>query len=635
MNKIFFKNIMGFIALLVIYHLLIANHVRADDEKAEKKAAERAEYIRSHYSKYEYQIPMRDGIKLFTSVYIPYDNSEKHPFLMLRTPYNVSPYGSNKYKKKLGPSKSFEKEGYIFVFQDVRGKFMSEGKFVNMRPQNAKAKGGNAADDATDTYDTIDWLIKNVPGNNGKLGMWGTSYPGYYTSVATINSHKALKAISPQAPIADWFYDDFHRNGAFVLPMAFIFFDRFDKQQEGTYAHWPEGLKPGTPDGYDFFKNLGPLSNVNKNYFKGERPFWNELTEHPHYDDYWKERNVLQHFDKVKPATLIVGGWYDTEDLYGPLATYQKMSKNNSKDNIRLVMGPWSHGQWNGNKGDKLGSANFGFSSSEWFQEKIQLPFFNQHLKGKKPTKQATAMIFETGANRWRNFSSWPPKQVQTQTLYLADNEKLVTQLPSENTTSEYISNPNKPVPHTATIGRGWDRNYMVEDQRFTARRPDVLLFETETAVSDQTIAGAIEASLWVSTSETAADFVVKLIDVFPGKDINTDEADKETGNRHELIRWGVIRGRYRNSMSKPEPFKPNTPTQVKFDLYDVLHSIKRGHKLQIQIQSSFFPFIDRNPQKYMDNIFKAKAEDYIKATHRLYQGEKFPSLIKFNVLNP
>ena len=601
---------------------------------AAEKANPRADYIRANYTKYEYQIPMRDGVKLFTSVYIPNDDSKSYPMMFQRTPYRVAPYGASKYKRALGPSESFEKDGFIFVFQDVRGKFMSEGEFVNMRPQDAYKRGKKATDDATDTYDTIDWLVKNIPNNNGKVGMWGTSYPGYYTSVGSINAHPALKAISPQAPIADWFFDDFHRNGAFVIPMAFIFFDTFDKQRDDTHAAWPKGMDSVTPDGYQFFKELGPLTNVNKNYFKGTRPFWNEVIAHPNYDEYWQARDVLQHLGNTKPATLVVGGWYDTEDLYGPLYTYQTMSNKNKKDHVKLVMGPWYHGQWNSSDGGtKLGEAHFGFDTSKWFQEEVQLPFFKQHLKDGGDAKLATATIFETGANRWRKFDVWPPKKAKSQTLYLAENESLSVKKVNSGA-SEYISDPNKPVPHSAKVSRGWDRPYMVEDQRFAARRPDVLVFETEPLEEDLTIAGPIDLDLWFSTTQSAADIVVKLVDVFPGKDVNNDKVDSKTGNRHELVRWSVIRGRFRDSMSEPKPFKPNTPDQVKFELYDVLHTFKRGHRLQIQVQSSMFPFIDINPQKYVDNIFEAKEEDFVKAFHKIHHSKKHPSSIKFKTID-
>lgn len=600
----------------------------------EAKPDPRAEYIRANYTKFEYQIPMRDGVKLFTSVYVPNDDSKTYPMMMKRTPYRVAPYGVSKYKKSLGPSEAFEQEGFIFVFQDVRGKFMSEGEFVNMRPQDAYRRGKNATDDATDTYDTIDWLVKNIANNNGNVGMWGTSYPGYYTSVGSINSHPALKAISPQAPIADWFFDDFHRNGAFVTPMAFIFFDTFDKKRDGTHPAWPKGMDSITPDGYQFFENLGPLSNVNKDYFHGERPFWNELTEHPNYDDYWKARDVLQHLGDTKPETLVVGGWYDTEDLYGPLYTYQSMSHNSKKDNVKIVMGPWYHGQWNSPKGGKnLGEADFGFDTSAWFQKQVLLPFFKDHLKGEGDANVATATMFETGANRWRKFDVWPPKETQAHTFYLSADETL-SDTKGNTGESEYISDPNKPVPHSAKVSRGWDRPYMVEDQRFAARRPDVLVFETPVLENDLTIAGAIDLDLWFSTTQSAADIVVKVVDVFPGTNDNDNKVDAKNGNRHELVRWGVIRGRFRESMSEPKAFEPNQPTQVQFELYDLLHTFKRGHKLQIQIQSTMFPFIDVNPQKYVDSIFEAKEEDFVKAFHTIYHNDKYPSAIHFNTLN-
>ena len=601
---------------------------------ADKKSDPRADYIRANYTKYEYQIPMRDDVKLFTSVYVPNDDSKTYPMMFQRTPYRVAPYGADKYKTRLGPSEDFEKEGFIFVFQDVRGKFMSEGEFVNMRPQDAYKRGNSATDDATDTYDSIEWLVKNVDNNNGNVGMWGTSYPGYYTSVGAINSHPALKAISPQAPIADWFFDDFHRNGAFVTPMAFIFFDTFDKQRDGQFAYWPKGMDQVTPDGYQFFKDLGPLTNVNEDYFNGERPFWNEIIAHPNYDDYWQSRDLLQHLSKTKPATLVVGGWYDTEDLYGPLYTYQTMSQKNSQSHIKLVMGPWSHGQWNSTKGGaSLGEANFGFDTSAWFQKEVLLPFFKQHLKGEGEANLATATMFETGSNRWKKFDTWPPKAGNVQTLYLGNNEQLLDGNTSKGA-SEYISDPNKPVPHSAKVSRGWDKPYMVEDQRFAARRPDVLVFETDVLENDMTIAGALDLDFWFFTKQTAADIVVKVVDVFPGKDDNTNKVDKETGNRHELVRWSVIRGRFRESMSEPKPFVANQPTKVTFDLYDILHTFKRGHKLQIQIQSSMFPFIDMNPQHYVDNIFEAKESDYVKAMHTIYHNKDYPSAIRFKTLD-
>ena len=594
----------------------------------------RAEYIRQHYAKYEYEIPMRDGKTLFTAVYVPYDRTKPYPMLMMRTPYSVGPYGSNQYKKTLAPDQAFEKEGFIFVFQDVRGRFRSQGEYVNMRPQDAYKRGKGAVDDATDTFDTVDWLVKNVPNNNGKVGMYGVSYPGYYTSVASINAHPALKAISPQAPIADWFFDDFHRNGAFALPMAFVFFDTFDNFPKDKHSIWPKGQDMATHDGYQFFLDLGPLSNVNKDYFHNERPFWNELAAHPNYDDYWKARNLLPHLGNTKPATLVVGGWYDTEDLYGPLQTYQTMSKGNKKDNVRLIMGPWFHGQWNRGEGSNMGEADNGFNTSEWFQTNVHLPFFVEHLKDGKSSNLAKATMFDTGANRWEFFNSWPPKAAERQTLYFAAKETLSADAPkAKDSYSDYVSDPNKPVPHSKAIGRGWDREYMAEDQRFAARRPDVLLFETEPMEDDLTLAGDIQLKLHFSTSQSAADIIVKLVDVFPPKDENSHDLDKKVGNRHELVRWGAIRGRFRDSMSDPKPFTPGEVTPVNFELYDVLHTIKRGHKLQILVQSSMFPFLDRNPQNYVTNIFEAAEADFVKAEHRIYHDAAHPSKIEISVL--
>lgn len=617
-----------YIAVLLIF--VLSGFTQAADKQVDK----RAEYIKANYAKFEYEIPMRDGTKLFTVVYKPYDVSEPYPFLMQRTPYSVGPYGVSKYKSRLAPTEDFEKDGFIFVFQDVRGRFRSEGEYINMRPQNAHQKGKSAVDDATDTYDTIDWLIKNIDNNNGKVGMYGVSYPGYYTSVASINAHPALTAISPQAPIADWFFDDFHRNGAFALPMAFVFFDTFDNFPEEKHGYWPKGQDMATHDGYQFFLDLGPLSNVNKHYFNGERPFWNELTQHPNYDEYWQERDVLQHLKKTKPNTLVVGGWYDTEDLYGPLKTYETMSQNNKKDNVQIVMGPWFHGQWNRGDGSKMGEADNGFNTSEWFQNHVHLPFFKQHLKSAKDANIAKATIFDTGANRWHRFEQWPPKQSQKQTLYLTEKEGISQQKPNqENSFSEYVSDPNKPVPHSKAIGRGWDREYMAEDQRFAARRPDVLIFETEPLEQDLTLSGEIKLNLQFSTSQSAADVIVKLVDVFPAKDENNNKLDKKLGNRHELVRWGSIRGRFRDSMSDPKPFESNKVTPVNFELYDVMHTFKRGHKLQILVQSSMFPFLDRNPQKYVDNIFEAKESDFVKADHRIYHDKAHASKIEISVL--
>ena len=612
--------------LLLVPCFALPAWAQSEEEKAEAEA--RAAYIRSHYAKFEYEIPMRDGKTLFTAVYRPYDRSEDYPILMVRTPYSVGPYGVDQYRETLGPSAAFEEEGFIFVFQDVRGRFRSEGEFVNMRPQVAHREGG--VDDATDAYDTIDWLIEHVEGHNGRVGQWGISYPGYYTSVSTIDAHPALRAVSPQAPIADWFFDDFHRNGAFVPSMAFLFFDRFDNFPDGKHSRWPEGTDRTTHDGYQFFLDLGPLKNVNEQWFHGERPFWNDLAAHPNYDDFWKARNLLPHLEDTRPAALVVGGWYDTEDLYGPLRTYAVMSRDNERDDVHLVMGPWYHGQWN-REGSTLGDAEFGFDTAAWYREHLLLSFFLHHLKDDE-IELPRATAFETGANRWRRFEQWPPEGTVEQMLYLAPDRALAD-APPERSRVTYVSDPASPVPHSPEIGRGWDREYMVADQRFAARRTDVLVFQTEPLEEDLTVAGDLDVHLQFATDQSAADLVVKLVDVFPPRNENSEELDTERGNRHELVRWGSIRGRFRDGMDQPVPFVPNEEDEVAFELYDVLHTFKRGHRLQLQVQSSLFPFLDRNPQRYVDNIFEAEEADFVRAMHSVRLGGADGSRIRFRVL--
>jgi len=608
---------------------------------AEAEPDARAEYIRANYAKFEYQIPMRDGVSLFTSVYVPNDRSRTYPILLFRTPYTVAPYGLDRYRSVLGPDSAFEEEGFIFVFQDVRGRFMSEGDFVNMRPIIDNPKD-DQTDEATDTWDTIEWLIKHVPANNGKAGQWGISYPGFYTSAGAINSHPALKAVSPQAPIADWFWDDMHHNGAFILPLTFNFFSVFGQQRPDPTTKWPDPLEHGTADGYEFFLNLGPLKNVNRDYFKGEIAFWNSVIAHPNYDEFWQSRNILPHLKNIRAAVLVVGGWFDTEDLYGPLQTYAAIEKQNPRTENHLVMGPWFHGQWARGDASSMGSANWGFNTADYYNKQILLPFFLHHLKdGDKPAL-SEATVFETGANRWRHFDQWPPEQIASRKLYLQENGVLQDQPPaaSERGFDDYISDPAKPVPYTMEITNGWAKNYMTEDQRFAAWRPDVLVYQTEPLEADTTLAGPIQANLFVATDRSSADFVVKVIDVFPGElpgSINRDgekaEEDAYPGGRQQLVRAEVMRGRFRESFESPVPFTPNEITPVNFRLNDTFHSFKRGHRIMVQIQSTWFPFVDRNPQRYVENIFAADAADFVKATHRIYRSSDYPSHIEVGIL--
>ena len=606
---------------LVFLALLLPIGVAAQPSK------ERAEAVRAGYGKYEFRIPARDGKRLFTSVYVPNQVhfGKKFPILLMRTPYSVSPYGLDQYKDSLAPMAAYEKEGYIFAFQDVRGRWMSEGDFVNMRP----CTDGAGVDESSDTYDSIEWLLKNVPGNNGKVGMWGISYPGFYAAYGGINGHPALKAISPQAPISDWWRgDDMHRNGAFNLQMSFGFFSSFGRPRPEPTDAPSKGYEYPTNDAYQFYLDLGPLANALKK-FGFANAFWEEITRHPNYDDFWQARNLLPHLKGVKAATMVVGGWYDTEDLYGPLHIYQAIRKLNPATPVHLVMGPWHHGGWWRTEGKTLGDADFGTSTSIAYQQ-AELAFFQQHLKGAEPLGLAGAWVFETGANRWRSFSSWPPAQAKAHTLWLAPRGALHSKAPTQDGHAEFISDPSRPVPYTAdNQSVRQSKNYMAEDQRFAARRPDVLVFQGPVLDEEFTVAGPVEVDLWVSTSAADADWVVKLIDVNPGKLGVTPEGFR--GHQQTLVRGEPMRGRFRDSWEQPRPFSPHQPTRVRFVLNDVCHTFMREHRLMIHVQSSWFPYIDRNPQSWVSNIFEAEPGDFVKAVHRVYFEPDHPSLIRLH----
>ncbi len=600
-------------------------------------ADDRADYIRSHYAKHEYRVPMRDGVELFTAVYAPYDRSAKYPILLLRTPYSSSPYGADNYRHRLGPHRAFEEEGFIFVIQDVRGQFMSEGEFVNMRPHVPAKSGPGDVDESTDTYDTIDWLLENVENNNGKVGMWGISYPGFYSSAGAIDSHPALAAVSPQAPIADWFWDDMHHHGAFILNLTFNFFSNFGALPDTLHTQWPERFDHGTPDGYQFFMELGPLKNANQKYFNGEIDFWNKIAAHPNYDEFWRASNILPHLENIDAATMVVGGWYDAEDLYGALKTYEYIEEQNPGIFNVLVMGPWSHGGWTRDDGDDLGDADFDFKTSDYYMEHVDLPFFRHFLKGDGELEMPEALVFETGADRWREFDAWPPRRALKKKLYLWPRGALSFEEPpaAKEDFDEYVSDPDKPVPFTQEITTRWVKTYMTEDQRFAARRPDVLVYQSDILQENVTVAGPLRAGLFVSTSGSASDFVVKVIDVYPNEipyhDPGGDGKDK--GAMQQMVRGEVFRGRFRESYEHPEPFVPNTITPISFELWDILHTFKRGHRIMVQIQSSWFPLVDRNPQKYVPNIFEAEEGDFIKVTNRIYRSPEHPSHLEMGVL--
>jgi putative CocE/NonD family hydrolase len=596
--------------------------------------------IKERYTKYEYRIPMRDGAKLFTAVYVPKEQSQKFPILMMRTPYSCAPYGIDRYPDHLGPSGYFWREGYILVNQDVRGRWMSEGEYVNMRPHNP-AKGPKDIDEASDTYDTIEWLVHHVPNNNGRVGQWGISYPGFYTAAGMIDAHPALKAVSPQAPINDWFMgDDWHHNGALMLPHCFNFLANFGKprpEPEKKFSHIR--FDHETPDGYEFFLNIGPLANADKKYFKGQVSFWNEVMQHPNYDEFWAARNLRPHLKGIRPAVMTVGGWFDAENLFGALETYRNVEKRKMGEcRNSLVMGPWNHGGWShGDGGDRLGDVRFNAKTSKFFQEKIELPFFEYHLKGKGDGKYPQAWVFETGTNVWRQYDTWPPKNAQARTLYFHEAGKLSAQPPASGDPKhgfdEYVSDPAKPVPYYEHVSIGMAPEYMVGDQRQMGRRPDVMVYETDVLTEDTTLVGPIEAMLHVSTSGTDSDWIVKLIDVYPTDLPDSDPKGPNRGAYQQLIRGDVFRGRFRNSFEKPEAMAPNEPTSIEFRLQDICHTFRPGHRIMIQVQSTWFPLVDRNPQTFVENIALAKESDFQKATQRVYRTKALASGVQVLVM--
>jgi uncharacterized protein len=608
-----------------------------------------ADFIKANYGRREVLVPMRDGVKLFTSIYTPNDKSQTYPILLNRTPYSVAPYGVDKWKNLIGPNELFAEEKYIFVYQDVRGRNLSEGNFEDVRPYIPN-KTGTQTDEVSDSYDTVEWLIKNVPNNNGRVGAYGISYPGFYTSTVGIDSHPAVKAISPQAPVSDWFHgDDDHHNGALFLTQNFSFFSGFGQPRSApaVSADYVKRFNFGTQDGYDFYMRAGGLKNLGDIYEKqfGFRiKFWDQMMQHPNYDQFWKDRNILLNLKNIKAAVMTVGGWYDNEDLYGALGTYQQIEKLNPGIYNVLVMGPWFHGGWERSDGDWLGTAYFGTKTSLFYREKFELAFFNHFLKDKGEILQIKEVnAFDTGANEWREFADWSPKASTDTALYLLPNGKLSFTPPSEMNApyDEYVSDPMNPVPYTQKITLNYPRDFMTEDQRFVRGRPDVLVYETDPLTEDITVAGSIKPQLVIASSGTDSDFVVKLIDVFPD-----DYQYPETGNRlpngqpermrppdtsagcvfqpggyQMLLRGEPFPARFRNSFEKPEPLKVNTPTKLAFEMPGVVHTFKQGHRIMIQVQSTWFPLVARNPQKYVENYKLATDADFQKATQRVYHN--------------
>ena len=623
-----------------------------------KGGAESAFKVPEHYTKYEYRIPMRDGARLFTVVYAPKDTSKTYPFLVVRTPYSVATagqedryYGVDHFPpstRHLGPSKDFDKAGYLFVYQDIRGRWESEGQFVEMRPHIDDKKGPQDVDTSSDMHDTCEWLLAHVPGHNGKVGIWGISYPGFNTSASIIDSHPAIKAASPQAPMTDLFQgDDAYHGGAFMLGANFNFYTFFHPQRNPTR----EGLKSerfeyeGLPDSYDFFLRNPTLGSLSKFFKPEEAALWNDQVRHNTYDDYWKARNLAPHLRNIRCAVLTVGGWFDAEDLQGPFSVYKAVGEQNPGVWNGLAVGPWVHGGWARYDGRRLGHVDFAADTAEWYRKNVVFPFFEKYLKDAPNVNLAKATVFETGTNQWRQYASWPPPGVQSKQLFFQDKGALGWAVPpgdQENEEDEYVSDPNKPVPFIGYAATGVPQEYMVADQRFASRRPDVLTYQTPTLEEDVTVAGPIGVKLFMSTTGTDADFVVKLIDVYPDDFVEKQEDEKpkldvppptvNLSGFQQLVRGEPFRGKFRRSMERPEPFKPGETEEINFTMPDVDHVFRRGHRIMVQVQSTWFPLVDRNPQQFM-NIADAKPEDFKTATQTLHHCIHHPSALTLGVL--
>ncbi len=568
---------------------------------------------------------MRDGARLFTAVYAPRDRSRTAPLLLYRTPYGAGPYGEHEYRERLGPSDALCRDGYVFVYQDVRGRMMSEGEFEAVRPHIPRKNSPEDVDESTDTYDTITWLLEHVPRHNGRVGLWGISAPGFYATHALIDAHPAVKAVSPQAPVTDWFLgDDRHHNGAFMLQATFSFLSWFGAPRAEPVDELPPPFDDyGSPDGYDWYLKLGSPANAADRHFHGENAPWNAMMEHGTYDAFWQARTPLPHLRDVRPAVLVTGGFFDTHDLYGPLKTFETLAEHGA--DCFLVMGPWWHGGWARSDGASYGPFSFDQRTAEFYRQNVERAFFHHFLKEEGRLGLAKATVFTTGSNRWHFFDAWPPPRAAEAALYLREGGALAFEAPSApDAYAEYVSDPAVPVPHTPEIVIHRDDRYVLKDQRFAARRPDVLVFASEPLEREVTVAGRLFARLFVSTTGTDADFIVKLIDVYPDDAEHEVERDGTTacdvpmGGFQMLVRGEVMRAKFRNSFEHPEPMEPGEVTELRFDMQDVAHTFRRGHRMMVHVQSTWFPLVDRNPQTFT-NIYHAGDEDYRKATQRVY----------------
>ena len=608
------------------------------------------DYAKKNFDKQEVYIPMRDGKRLYTVIYTPKDHTGTYPFLMERTPYSAGPYGDSTYRGSLGPNRRLMHDGYIFVYQDVRGRYMSEGNFEEMTPAKDDHRSKTSTDESTDTWDTIDWLLKNIKNNNGRVGLYGISYPGFYASASLPDAHPAIKAVSPQAPVTDEFIgDDANHNGAFFLLDNFDFDNFFDVKRPVPVKDYGHNIFPVTiDDAYQFFLKLGPLRNANgAKYFNNQGKIWNEYMGNPTYDNYWKARNIRTHLVNIRPAVLIVGGWFDAEDMFGSLRTYEAIEQQSSPNDNHIVMGPWTHGAWAGGNWSKFGPLDFRQNVNEYYQ-KLETDFFNHYLRDSATTPLAEATVFETGTNKWKQYSTWPPKQAQPTRFFLQPNGALATTPPNDNDNpiasknikvdspntaayDQYISDPAHPVPYIDGVHGGRDNQYIVTDQRFAAQRPDVLNYETDPLTDSLTVTGRLHADIFLTSSSTDADIIVKLIDVLPGQEDGIQTTADPNGYQR-LVRAEVFRCKFRNSFEKPEPLIPGQIAEVAFNINEIAHTFKKGHRIMVQVQSSWFPLVDLNPQTFV-NIPTAKETDFQKATIRIYHEPDHPSYLSLPIL--
>lgn len=612
---------------LALIALAAVSGVSAQEQEPSNRVSDR-------YAKYEYRIPMRDGVKLYVAVYVPKLVPGKHPILVERTPYGAGPYGPNNYMW-VGNDPHYRDAGYIQAFADVRGQYMSEGTYVNVRPQLQRGQKG--IDESTDTYDTIDYLVKHVPNNNGSVGLTGISYPGFYAGAGAINNHPALKAVSPQAPVSDWFQgDDVHHNGAFFLQDNLDFSAWFDYPRKGLEkGHGGLTIPREGKSAYDFFLEAGNAQGLEDKYLKGSVPYWNELIQHPNYDAYWKDRSLPAQMKNVGCAVLTVGGWFDAEDMWGALNLFAATKKQNPRSPVFLVMGPWFHGMWAYGDGQTFGDLNYGMPTSKWFRDNVEFPFFEHYLRGQSNPEPAVATVFQTGANKWRTFPQWPPRGLGHVRYFLEPSKTLAEVKPTEDGSDSYVNDPAKPTPYVANFATSTRRptTYMVADQRFAEGRPDVLTYKSASLSKDLTVAGPIDADFWIKSTGTDADLVVKVIDVWPSDSTEKGGANVDSmANYEQLLRADVMRVRFRDSFEEPKPIAPGQPTHVRFKLNDVLHTFKVGHHLMVQVQSSWFPLVDRNPNRFVD-VATAKPTDFQSATITVLRDRGHASSVEFGTL--